>query len=255
MTTEKPILPWGQDELSTFFQTAEYNDRVTSLKFPPVYSLLQRIDAAFRQIGETVEKDSRQELLIPRWLIVRTYSSILAFIRLAMSGQLPESYAILRVSIEQAWYALHIAKDPHPPERVTVWLCRNDDETSQSKCKNEFTVQNVRSTHESFDFVTAKQLHVLYERMIDLGGHPNPQGVLTSMNLSETEQETTYQVGLLDLKDVTVLHALKTAVEVAIGMFKVYQLIFPDRFKIMGLDEKIVALIRELNSVFKAYVS
>jgi hypothetical protein len=38
------------------------------------------------------------------------------------------------------------------------------------------------------------------------------------MNLSETEQETTYQVGLLDLKDATVLHALKTAVEVAIGM-------------------------------------
>lgn len=255
MTTEQKIPSWGNDQLSTFFQTAEDNDRVTSLKFPSIYSLLQRVDAAFRRVEDAVEKHSRQELLVPRFLIVRAHSSFLASIRLAMSGQLPESYAVLRASVEQAWYALHIAKDPHPPERVTVWLCRNDDETSRSKCKKEFTVQSVRSTHESFDSVTAKQLHVLYERMIDLGGHPNPQGVLTSMNGSETEQETTYQVGLLDLKDVTVLYALKTAVEVAIGMFKVYQLIFPDRFKIMGLDEKIEALIRELNSVFKAYVS
>jgi hypothetical protein len=255
MTTEKQIPPWGQDELSTFFQSAEYNDRVTSLKFPPVFSLLQGVDAAFRQIADSVEKDSRQEFLIPRLLIARTHSSFLASIRLSMSGQVPEACAVLRASIEQAWYALHLAKDPNPPERVTVWLRRNDDEFSKSKCKNEFKIRNVRSTHQSFDSVTAKQLHELYEMMIDLGAHPNQQGVLTSMNLSETEEETTCQVGLLAPKVTTVLVALKTAVETAIGTFKVFHLIFPERFKIMGLDVKIEILIGELNRVFKAYLS
>jgi hypothetical protein len=255
MTTEKQIPPWGQDELSTLFQTAEYNDRVTSLKFPKVYSLLQRIDAAFRHVGEAVEKDSRHELLIPRLLIARTRSSFFASIRLSMSGQVPEACAVLRAGIEQAWYMLHIAKDPNPPERVTVWLRRNEDESSRSKCKNEFKIRNVHSTHLSFDPVTAKDLHELYERMIDLGGHPNPPGVLSSMNLSETEEETTCQVGLLAPKVIPVLLALKTAVEVAIGMFKVYQLIFPERFKIMSLDEEIEALVGELNRAFKAYVS
>ena len=254
MTTDQKIPLWGQDHLSTFFQASEYNDRVTSLKFPNIYSLLQRIDAAFRHIAEAVEKDSRQELLIPRFLIVRTHSSFLASIRLSMSGQVPESYAVLRAGIEQAWYALHIAKDPHPAERVTVWLCRNDDESSRSRCKNEFKVQNVRSTHQSFDSVTAKQLHELYERMIDLGAHPNQQGVLTAMNLSETEEETTCQVGLLAPKVVPVLMALKSDVEVAIGMFKVFQLIFPERFKIMSLDKEIEALVGELSLAFKAYV-
>ena len=255
MTTEKQIPPWGQDELSTLFQAAEDNDRVTSLNFPTVYRLLQRIDAAFKQIEETVEKDSRQDLLIPRLLIARTHSSFFASIRLSMSGQVPEACAVLRTSIEQAWYFLHIAKDPNPPDRVTVWLRRNDDEPSRSKCKSEFKIRNVHSTHQSFDSVTAKTLHELYERMIDLGGHPNPQGVLTSMSLSGTEEEITCQVGLLAPKVTTVLFALKTAVEVAIGMFKVYHLIFPERFKIMGLDEKIEGLIRELNRVFKAYLS
>ncbi len=90
--------------------------------------------------------------------------------------------------------------------------------------------------------------------MIDLWAHPNQQGVLTSMNLSETEEQTTCQVGLLAPKFTIVLLALKTAVETAIEMFKFFHLIFLEGFKIMGLDEKIEVLIGELNRVFKAYL-
>jgi hypothetical protein len=253
MTADKQIPPWGQDDLSRLFQTAEYNNRVTSLKFPDVFRLLQQIDASFRHLTEAIERDSRQELLVPRLLIARTHSSFLASIRLSMSGQVPEATAVLRAGIEQAWYALHIAKDPRPPERVTVWLQRNDDESSRARCKKEFTKWNVHSTHLELDSVTAKQLGELYESMIDLGAHPNPLGVLTAIKMSDEEEETTCQVGLIAPKPIPVLHALKTTVEVMIGMFKVYELIFPERFKIMGLDEEIQNIIRELNRTFKRY--
>ncbi len=253
MSTEKQTPPWGQDELSTFFQTAEHNDRVTSLKFPSIYSLLQRVDAAFRRVEEAVEKHSHQDLLVPRFLIVRTHSSFLASIRLAMSGQIPESYAVLRASIEQAWYALHIAKDPHPPKRVTVWLCRNDDATSRSKCKNEFTVQNVRSTHESFDTVTAKQIHELYERMIDYGAHPNEQSLFLAMSQAETDEETNFTVGILWKSPDSILLTVRMAVAVAVGALKVFQCIFPELFRLISLDKEIEALVGELNSTFKTY--
>jgi len=255
MTSEQKIPSWGKDHLSTFFQAAEDNDRVTSLKFPSIYSLLQRVDAAFRRVEDAVEKHSRQELLVPRFLIVRTHSSFLASIRLAMSGQLPESYAVLRTSIEQAWYALHIAKDPHPPKRVTVWLCRNDDETSRSKCKNEFTLQNVRSTHESFDSVTAKQLHELYERMIDYGAHPNQQSLFLAMSQAETDEETNFTVGILWASPDSILLTVRMAVAVAVGALKVFQRVFPERYRLISLDEEIEALVGELNSAFKTYES
>lgn len=254
MTTEQKIPPWGQDQLSTFFQAAEDNDRLTSLKFPSIYKLLQRVDAAFRHVEEATEKDDRDELLVPRFLIARTHSSFLASIRLAMSGQFPESYAILRVGIEQAWYALHIAKDPHPPERVTVWLRRNDDQSSKSRCKNEFTVQNVRSTHESIDSVTAKQLHELYEKMIDYGAHPNQISLFAAMSESETEQETTFTLGILFREPVPILATLQMAVAVAVGALEVFHRVFPERFRIMSLDREIKALVGELNSAFKMYV-
>ena len=186
--------------------------------------------------------------------MVRTHSSFLAAIRLAMSGQLSESYAVLRAAIEQAWYALHMAKDPQPPTRTTVWLCRNDDETSKSKCKSEFTIAKVRSTHESLDPATAKQLHELYETMIDFGAHPNQLGMLVAMGKSEMEQGINYQVGILFPEVVALAATLRMAVAVAVGALKVFQLIFPECFKLMGLDEEIKALVNELNSVFKPYM-
>ncbi|MDH5335415.1 MAG: hypothetical protein OEW20_03760, partial [Nitrospira sp.] len=85
--------------------------------------------------------------------------------------------------------------------------------------------------------------------------HPNQQSILTGMNLSETDEETTFQVGLVAPQLLPVLMAIKTAAEVAIGTFKVYEVIFPERFQIMNLDRTINALIEELNRAFKPYTS
>jgi len=101
MPQQKPP-SWGDDPLSTFFSEAEYNERVSSLNLATIYALLQRLHAAFQRVEETVEKDNREELLVSRFLMVRTHSAFLAAIRLAKSGQLSESYPVLRAAIEQA---------------------------------------------------------------------------------------------------------------------------------------------------------
>lgn len=245
--------PWGDDPLSSFFKDAEYNDRASALNLPAFFALLQRVDAAFRRGNAAIEKDNREELLVPRFLLVRTHSSFLAATRLAMSGQLSESYAILRVALEQAWYALHIGKDPQPPKRSTVWLCRHDDEASKARCKSEFAVQNIRSTHEALDPATAKLLHQLYEMTIDFGGHPNQKSLLSAMRRADTPTGTDYQVGILHPELVALSLSLKTCVEVAIGTLKVLQLVFPERFQLMSLDLEIEGIVQDLKSVIDSY--
>lgn len=251
---EKKLPKWGDDPLSTFFSDAEYNDRVTSINLADIYALLQRIHSAFKCVEEIIEKDNREELLVPRILMIRTHSSFLAAIRLAMSGQLSESYTVLRAAIEQAWYALHISKDPQAPNCAKVWLCRNDDEASKDKCKDEFKVSNVRSTHESLDFSTAEELKNLYETMIDFGAHPNQSGMLMAMSMTEREKQIDYQLGILFPNKIALITTLRLAVAVTVGAFKVFQLIFPERFKIMGMDGEIEKLVIQLNTVFKPYI-
>jgi len=86
MSTQQ-LPPWENDSLSEFFKLTEYNIRVTILNHPEIFELIKRINSIFKTVLEAIEHDSKQELVVPRFLIVRTFSSFLAAIRLAMSGQ------------------------------------------------------------------------------------------------------------------------------------------------------------------------
>ena len=249
MTGKKPP-DWDNDPLSLFFKDAEYNERANAFNFPKTYELLGQVHALFQKFEEVIEKDNRDELLVPRILMVRVHSSFLAGIRLAMSGQASESFPILRFVVEYAWYALHIAKDPGT-KRSKIWLRRDDDAEAQKRCTLEFRVKKVQRTHEALDAATAKEFHGVYKDLISFGAHPNPFGVMTALSKIETDNQIDYSVDILNPERVPALHALKMAVTTAIGALKTFQLVFPKRFTDAGLDLEIEKLILQANALFK----
>ena len=247
--TEKKPPDWDNDPLSLFFKDAEYNERANALNFLKTYELLGQVHALFQKFEEVIEKDNRDELLVPRILMVRVHYSFLAGIRLAMSGQVSESFPILRSVVEYAWYALHIAKDPGT-KRSKIWLCRDDDAEAKTRCRNEFTVRKVRQTHEEQEAAGARELHKVYETLIDCGAHPNQLSVMMGLvKTEETDNQGTYDVGIFQWKPVP--FGLRMAVETAIGALKTFQLVFPERFTIAGLDLEIEKLILQTNALFK----
>jgi hypothetical protein len=114
--------PWEDDPLSKFMADADFNERACVVNYLDVYPVLQRAHRLLKRVCELLEKDpTDQNRGVPRMLIARSSSAFLAATRLAMSGQVFEARPVLRVAIEQAWYALHIAKDPAAPRRVHMW--------------------------------------------------------------------------------------------------------------------------------------
>jgi hypothetical protein len=252
MSVQKPP-PWGDDPLSRFFADADFNNRVTALNFGPVYTVLRRVDELFRRSEEASEKDHYEHLLVSRLLMVRAHASVLAGLRLAMSGQTTESYPVLHAAVELSWYALHIAKDPSPSRRAVIWLNRNENDTDKTTCKAEFTIANVRRTHESSDADTAKTMQQLYEHLIDFGAHPNQLGVMTPMSKMETEKQVNFSVGILYPERMVVVFALRMAVGVAISALKTFELIFPERFRLLRIDQALNSLVAEANQAFKSH--
>jgi hypothetical protein len=249
---DKPEPPaWGNDRLSMFFRDADYNARVTAANYPQVFESLKRADSALHLARETLEKDSGWVRLVPRFLLVRVHSSILAAVRAGMSGQVGEAFVLLRSGIEQSWYALHMATGPEAERRTDIWLKRNEGAAETAACRTEFTVKNVRSTHEGLDPVTAAQLQQLYEKLIDYGAHPNQMGVFTSLGSQESATDVTFSVGILYPSELPVMVTLRLSMAVAIGALKIFGLIYPERFVLMGLDSEIRELVAELNSKFK----
>jgi hypothetical protein len=231
---------------------ADYNGRGFVHAYPDVYGTLGRMHAAFLQCREAIEKDSEQRRLIPRLLLVRAHSSCLAGMRLCMGGQLLESCVVLRAAVEQAWYALHIAKDPDSALlRTKLWLRRDE---SQSRLKDEFSIKNVRRTHRELDAVTEKHLHELYQWLIEAGAHPNPMGLLSGLKRTEEPKASTFHVPITCMDTVPLMSTTHKVLAVGVGVLSVYRLIFPERFALMGLDDKVTALVTALNSEFRTYV-
>src|SRR6266849_2245832 len=248
-----PVLPlWEGDDLSAFLSNAQRNERTSALKMPDVYAVLQCVHAVFQQASTITEKEHNANLLPTRFLMARAHAAWLAATRQGLSGQVVEAYPVVRAVIEASWYALHLAKDPNPPTRVVIWLRRNDNKASKERCKTEFTVANVRATHSALDPAAAAVLQTLYDRTIELGGHPNERGVLAAMTRTDTGQVRIFGVVFLTDNLVAIAVALKTAVEAAVGALKTFRLIFPERFAIMGTDGEIDKLVDGLNTVFLA---
>ena len=247
-----PVLPgWEGDPLSTFLSDAQRNERVSALKMPDVYALLQRVHRVFQQVATITEKEHTASLLPTRFLMARAHAAWLAAIRQGLSGQTVDAYPLIREVVEASWYALHLAKDPDPPRRVEIWLRRNDDESAKARCKTEFSVLKVRATHSALDPATAAVLQTLYDQTIELGGHPNERGILAAMTRTETAQECTFGVVFLTDNPVLIAVALKTAVEAAVGALKTSRLVFPERFAIIGVDDEIEKILGGLNAVFR----
>jgi hypothetical protein len=249
---QERLPPWDGDPLSTFMANADENLRVTALNWPDVYAVQQEAHRLLAGISEIIESDpANVNLLVPRLLIARSHSAILAAMRNAMSGQAVEAAPALRFAIEATWYALHVAKDPAPPDRAKIWWERGDSEQAIQVCKNEFTVANVRATHEQADPATAGNLKTLYGDTIDYGGHPNQGSVSASLLLDiSTPDVSKVKVGILHPGTPITLAALKAAIDVTIGAAKTVGLIYPERFQVIGVNEEINQLVQHSAEVF-----
>ncbi len=75
------------------------------------------------------------------------------------------------------------------------------------------------------------------------------------LQTSETEGSVNFSVGILDARLSTIIFTLITAVKVAINALKTFQLVFPERFALVGIDEEIKQLMTQANTIFKAYVT
>jgi hypothetical protein len=190
-------------------------------------------------------------LFFPKMLILRGHSAILGAMRLAMSGQAVEARAVLRVAIEGAWYALHIATDPAPPSRANLWRRRGSSPQATRDCKNEFKVENVRRTHERLDAPTAEGMQNLYEDTIEFGAHPNQAAAGGSARIDKSGSDAdVIHVGVLTPGTLATAAALKASVEATIGLGRTFRLIYSERCRIVGLNDDVDRLIGHWQRVF-----
>lgn len=145
---------------------------------PDLYALLQRVHGVFERVAAITEKESNEHLLPTRFLMARAHAAWLAAVRLGMSGQVVETYPLVRMVVENSWYALHLGEGFGPSgARRCCGYAAATMMPRRAAARLSSASANVRKTHAALDPANERAMHE--RRTIAFGGHPNERGVLS----------------------------------------------------------------------------
>src|SRR5574341_521598 len=233
MILPEPPHAWGTDKITDFIDNTRFNSYATYTNLRTEYNKLTEVDNVFRELINNLNntKDWFTALFV-----LRAHSSFLAGSHLGMSGQAPESYAMLRLCMENGLYGLHIHKNP---ETCEIWLKRHDSAEAKRRVQNEFTIKRLFETITACDRKEAKLAKDLYDWCIDFGGHPNESAFTQSLKMDEGHKVVKFDIIYLTGDEITLRCSLKIAAQVGASVLGIFKIVFKERYDITGLTNKL----------------
>jgi hypothetical protein len=177
------------------------------------------------------------------FFLFRAHSAYLAGTRLALSGQVPEAYMVLRGVLESALYGFYVARNSSVRE---TWLRRNEDKATKKRMRQDFKIANIFQILELEDQKLRKIAGDLYERTIDYGGHPNQQAFLSVMKQQSDESKITFQSAYMIGNEDALHLCLKSCAQIGICALSIFRLVFRERFDILGISQNLDEVKRGL---------
>ena len=225
----EPPPGWGRDELTKFIDLAASNTYATFHNLKADYSKLSGIDATFYKLIHNLYNTKDW---FASFFLMRAHSSFLSAVRLTLSGQIPEAYAGLRLTLENALYGFYLAKNP--ASRHT-WLRRHDSEQAKQKVRNEFRIRTLLKTFQAEDAAEGSAVENLYERTIDYGAHPNERALSQSLGMGRGGGKVRFQIIYLNGERSALREALRDAARIGACALAMFRAVYKERFDLLGL--------------------
>ncbi len=233
---EDPKPTWGEDQLGQFINLARENCVNSFGLLYGEYRRIRDIDALFAALFEDYV-DPEDPLAATFGL--RCHSALRAAAQLALSGQLPETYMVLRGALEHALYAHHASSSE---KRRQLWSDRGEDDNARKACAIEFSGRNIFPEIRKRDQRIGDVAGRLYERTIDFGAHPNTYALFSSMSTSETETHHRIEFSYIEGDGPAMQLAVRSWSQVAVSCLDVLSLVLPKRFSQLRITERTVLM-------------
>ncbi|MFC5480566.1 hypothetical protein [Massilia suwonensis] len=164
--------------LIDFLDIAQRNEKQVLIRHSELFELLERLNRSFEKIF-AVQYLGPQ---VPGFLVMTAYGYFMSAVRLAVSGQMPPVFPLLRAGIEGVLFALLMVAEP---KKIDVWLKRGDSKSSKQKCRDAFTGKIGLSELSKRDPELSKTLGAYYDSSIDFGAHPNVSAMLPHFGVED----------------------------------------------------------------------
>lgn len=227
---------WGKDHLTRYFENVRKNQFATHVHKPDLARDCRAVEELFRHCLSG-SFDSETAFSMP--FFFRAHSAFLAAIGIVWGAQLAEAQPVLRLCLEYGGYGFYIGEDE---PRLDRWLARGETGKSRDRVRKEFGHGKIRRAIEAADPQLGGQYETLYQRLVDLGGHPNERALSLGMNRRGNGDAAEYSTIYLHGDDDHLETTLFTSVQVGLVVLHLMQLVFPAQFRLLGLDGALALL-------------
>ena len=211
--------------LQKFFDTVHANQMANSVNYPQWYEVIELIDDCFARAGANL---LNPKPFVTIALLGRCQCAYKTAAGLALSGQVVETFVMLRSVLEYAGYCLTIYEKP---ALQSVFLGRHASEREMKAQKLAFKIGAVRAAIGRLDAKLADAFDQLYQRSIDFGGHPNPYGSMTPTVLDERDGEASLSVLAISDDPLVVKFVLRSTAQVGLTALRILQHVFKEEFE------------------------
>ncbi len=167
-----------ESSLQAFMDDAEHNTRLAIALDVEMIRLVKEVDAIFSSLGDTPA--SSDHALLPVFA-QRCWCAYRAAARVVFGGQVTETYALLRLALENAFYAFHTSAE----ENQFSWAKRGMTAEDTRRVRSDFSVGKMLGSLRETNVRLANVGSKLYDLTIDFGAHPNILGHVIGLQLSE----------------------------------------------------------------------
>jgi hypothetical protein len=229
---------WGDDNLSKFLNAVHSNQKANYANFQQPYLILQRINDCLFKAGKHLTNPNP---VMAGILFLRSQYAYKTAAGMALSGQVVETFVMMRSCLEYAGYALIIFETP---TLEPVFMNRHQGDAEMIIHKKKFNASEVRATITRFDSKLAEIFNLFYQRTIDFGGHPNPNATFSALKMDDAVdgKSTSFTAIALSSDTDAVLHAMKSVAQVGLTVLYIFQHIFKAKFELLGIRAEIDAL-------------
>ncbi|MBL9164821.1 MAG: hypothetical protein JNL18_18985 [Planctomycetaceae bacterium] len=224
---------WADHPLAHFFAAAWRNTVRSFSRQRAHYETLAEVDGVFRELVEHAAESPER---LAGSMLIRTHGSFLAASSLALSGQIAESYALMRNALRSALHGVFIAGDA---ERQRIWVARADDEQAAERMRAAFATGPMLRHLRELDAATSAIYERLQQRTIERGAHPNAYGTLAH---NGDAQPTDFSRAYLVTDDEVQRMALRTIAQVGICALSMFYYVFGDLYREQKLDARLAKL-------------
>lgn len=239
---------WGRSELTQFLELMEANGIAAFAGLPKWFEALERIDKTLVTNSSSLFHELKGTHVTAARLYMRAFGAYRAAARLAVSGQLYETAVLRRSVVEHAVYAWACG---HSQSHRDAWIARANGKPERKAAKKAFQWNGLMQLLGTVDQKLAEEIGSHYDDSIDLGAHPNVEGVdLSSQVVKSKEQGTTLNTIYAHGPDAILL----AITDIINTMQLVYRLLVHSvghRLRVLSIDQQFTADVRFFVTLFE----